>query len=979
MHTNQQAERMSVKSDEVADEEARQWRAFNLLFSVLDLREVATAECCHPSWNDFTRSVSKASLQGTMLKACACANYGAGPWKSGKRRVTIKQAAERLVSKASNDYMDELNEKVNFDRHRPGNFAKSKQWFGMLASFTKLDYDWSILEAVIMVANQTHPLDNEDFNEHEAEDPPQPERPEPNNRAEFKLLRESFEGTDEMIEEFLHDHEHHLRTRILIYGGSVLHQEYANWLEKQKGDAFDKLHFQAARSLGSWYETVLGFAQLLQAPHVLRGLDLRSYDNDNLPVSLDDPTVRVDCKICKSMWNFVVELSSARVWSQMHHSICFPHCFARVFAEKDSDLDASEIFLRSLSKCFRNVDLAYRQQGPGPMRQAVGSLIDDLGTFWWVLTRELIIQGEQQSWNLREQSLRELGFVMFASSVETKRMCEDAFAYLKDSVQRHSKTDSMGDATKMLYLTANQHASKGGSKTLVPAQSDIRMQSAEDVKEFESLKPFAGKFHDLPFENVTKAQIKKWRPAGYFAQRKAAAATAFILRYAQDGLDLQMLRSCWAGCVLVKGHVYLNQESGSYVLSLGFLSYATFVLSLTKVTTMGENFFFLNTRSEQRLPKAVFNISPGRDSPWRHVPYDIVPPACAPIERGICIKQRGVQVEGLLPSALLSGVFLTKDQIERCLAAENIPYPDKPARGNRILKRDLARALVDVVLGNEAEEVRERILNKLARDAKPPEDENEMMPDDSCPVEILQVLSQLDPENKAHFSNVLKCAAGILERRAQAENERHAAERERAAVRGAGVPGAAPSSAGGDGADQGPAPAAGSNEAPAAPAVGEPVLGPPQVRRPRDLRDPDSPGRRAFYGRVQAPPEFRELLPPVDTVRMYHQPRQRRFLIEYVRGLAHANRRHCSRILVHFYRQVFIYPGLEDYQRTKTSSWPAGGSVEQMLASLVTVFRWCEMAYHAKFQGHAAYDRDYKAKLVSMCAKLAACCDMSSP
>ena len=29
------------------------------------------------------------------------------------------------------------------------------------------------------------------------------------------------------------------------------------------------------------------------------------------------------------------------------------------------------------------------------------------------------------------------------------------------------------------------------------------------------------------------------------------------------------------------------------------------------------------------------------------------------------------------------------------------PYPDKPARGNRILKRDLARALVDAVLANE--------------------------------------------------------------------------------------------------------------------------------------------------------------------------------------------------------------------------------------------------------------------------------------
>ena len=358
--------------------------------------------------------------------------------------------------------------------------------------------------------------------------------------------------------------------------GPVLNLEYANWLEKQKGDTFDKLVFQAARSLGLWYETVLGFAQLLQEPHVLRGLDLRCHDNDNPALSLDNATVQVDCKICRMSWNFVVELSSARVWSQMHHSICFPHCFVRIFAEKDSDLDASEHFLQSLSKCMRNVDEAYRQQGHAQSRALIGELIDDLGTFWWVLTREMIIQGEQKSWGLREQSLRELGFVVFGSSVETKRMCEDAFAYLKDSVQRQTKADTMSDATKMLYLTACPHARKGGSKTLIPELGDIRMQSVEDVKEFESLKPFAGKFHELPFENVTKAQIKKWRPAGYFAQRKAAAASAFILRYAQDGLDLQMLRSCWAGnCVA--------EAICCYIVVLSF-----WVLLVTKVARCRE-------------------------------------------------------------------------------------------------------------------------------------------------------------------------------------------------------------------------------------------------------------------------------------------------------------------------------------------------------------------------------------------------------
>jgi hypothetical protein len=56
--------------NEVADEEARQWRAFNLLLSTLRVRGVAIQEFCHPIWGDFKRSVSKAGLTGCLMKAC---------------------------------------------------------------------------------------------------------------------------------------------------------------------------------------------------------------------------------------------------------------------------------------------------------------------------------------------------------------------------------------------------------------------------------------------------------------------------------------------------------------------------------------------------------------------------------------------------------------------------------------------------------------------------------------------------------------------------------------------------------------------------------------------------------------------------------------------------------------------------------------------------------------------------------------------
>ena len=53
----------------VADEEARQWRGFNLMFSTLNMRGLPQQELCHPLWNDFRRSVAKARLNGSLMKA----------------------------------------------------------------------------------------------------------------------------------------------------------------------------------------------------------------------------------------------------------------------------------------------------------------------------------------------------------------------------------------------------------------------------------------------------------------------------------------------------------------------------------------------------------------------------------------------------------------------------------------------------------------------------------------------------------------------------------------------------------------------------------------------------------------------------------------------------------------------------------------------------------------------------------------------
>ena len=105
---------------EVADEESRQWRAFNLLFSVLNGRGLAMAEMCHPLWGDWKRSVSKAKLMGCMLKCTATCNLPTRPYRSGKKRLALRQAAVKLMSVANENYFQSITERVLFDRSWQG-------------------------------------------------------------------------------------------------------------------------------------------------------------------------------------------------------------------------------------------------------------------------------------------------------------------------------------------------------------------------------------------------------------------------------------------------------------------------------------------------------------------------------------------------------------------------------------------------------------------------------------------------------------------------------------------------------------------------------------------------------------------------------------------------------------------------------------------------------------------------------------------
>ena len=134
---------------------------------------------------------------------------------------------------------------------------------------------------------------------------------------------------------------------------------------------------------------------------------------------------------------------------------------------------------------------------------------------------------------------------------------------------------------------------------------------------------------------------------------------------------------------------------------------------------------------------------------------------------------------GLLKSALLNGVQLTKAQVEKCMAAEQIPFPQHRPRG-RLLKADLVDALLSNVLDGESEETIAQVRKRLCRETQPDAEEDD--DDELCPEEILRLIRNMDQDNREHFKEVQKEAGRLLERRSRKETAgKGNAERNRAA------------------------------------------------------------------------------------------------------------------------------------------------------------------------------------------------------
>ena len=137
----------------------------------------------------------------------------------------------------------------------------------------------------------------------------------------------------------------------------------------------------------------------------------------------------------KDYFTLLIELASARVWSQMVFATCPPYSFAGVLHENNG---IGQHVLNRCCNTWRAIVAAEKairagRQGEGlskAIQKQVSERLRDASFQTFQITREVMAVCEACQWNLENEEIKTIGYRLFGGPCETKYGLEDLFAHL---------------------------------------------------------------------------------------------------------------------------------------------------------------------------------------------------------------------------------------------------------------------------------------------------------------------------------------------------------------------------------------------------------------------------------------------------------------------------------------------------------------------------------------------------------------------
>ena len=159
----------------------------------------------------------------------------------------------------------------------------------------------------------------------------------------------------------------------------------------------------------------------------------------------DDSSIPPEEEITlERFYSYVLELASARSWSQSLYSTCLPNFFAGIFHEKQALRDTCMTRVKELWKCVLEAEAFVRNpREDAAVRQAVAGILADMAWNRLQISRELLAVIRQGQYDTSDYETRRLAFLLFGTHANTKFCLEDKFGHLADLSARGARQSKM--------------------------------------------------------------------------------------------------------------------------------------------------------------------------------------------------------------------------------------------------------------------------------------------------------------------------------------------------------------------------------------------------------------------------------------------------------------------------------------------------------------------------------------------------------
>eukprot|EP00435_Cladocopium_sp_Y103_P072189 s363_g39.t1 len=555
---------------------------------------------------------------------------------------------------------------------------------------------------------------------------------EPDTKAAFNAMRGEYKNTWSLCAVLFQDKDLQKRLRVVVMCLEPLEKEFFHDVEEQCKGPVALARWAASRARGSWSQCIAETLELFHSPHVYQRLGMLTQAAPTVP-DVEPAWVQEDRHWCHLVYNMVIEVASARAWSQCMWSVFLPQLLAGLLSE-------SILHRNSVLGMIKRVGTTLLKAETKTHIPGVRKCLDAIAFHKIQLVREFLKMcqaGNPESknpdadWSLTDEMV-EFAWRLYAGPGTTKYILEDTFGHLRHVSETQNKGRAyMSKPTQwfysstapclktaklpspeVLYPTFQQCFASQAQQWRATGRQDETFQailaaikagsSGSKQKVKDRHKP--GKF-PLPPELVNEKALleldRTWKAAGYKSNRSGTAALLYLTEEVNN--DWANAAQCWAG------EVYFT--------------------------------FDLETR---KRPTWYYNYSVTASNPWKGVPTRQAPPSVSPLGRGGVLEQIGEPMD-LLKFGLKTGIWLSAENIKYIFTARGWEYPRQPGKGKSSYKSrrkiDFVERMISKLFPVISAAERKRMIHALCGEGpRPPQDE-------ACDEALLQVIAGLDPEN----------------------------------------------------------------------------------------------------------------------------------------------------------------------------------------------------------------------------------------